>query len=189
MRLPPLPPETLSPELRQVHDGIASLVSQKQSRIAILNEQGALIGPFPAMLHFPQFGVPALLFQRALAAEARLAKTVREVAILTVGSAYNARYELYAHEITAAQVGLSASQISTLAAGGRPTDLSDEESIAHDVARALVCGRSLPASTYGRAAHLLGREGVGELVFLIGGYCLIAMLLNCFDVPAPGPDS
>ena len=188
MRLPPIPPETLSPQLREVHDGIAGLVAQKQSRIAILNEQGALIGPFPAMLHFPQFGVPALMFQRALASEARLAKTVREVAILTVGAAYGARYEIYAHEITAAQVGLSPSQVATLAAGGRPTDLSDEEGIAHDVARALVSAHVLPTSTYERATELLGRDGVGELAFLIGGYCLIAMILNCFDVPVPGVD-
>jgi len=189
MRLPPILPDALSPELREVHDGIAGLVSQKQSQIVILNEQGALIGPFPAMLHFPQFGVPALLFQRALAAEARLPKTVREVAILTVGAAYSARYEIYAHEITAAQVGLSPSQVATLAAGGRPADLSDEEAIAHDIARALVSGRILPASPYDRATQLLGRDGVGELVFLIGGYCLIAMVLNCFDVPVPGSDS
>ena len=185
MRLPPLLPETLTPQLREMHDGIAGLVAQKQDRIVVLDEQRALIGPFPAMLHFPQFGVPALMFQRALATEARLPKTVREVAILTVAAAYGARYELYAHEITAAQVGLSASQVATLAAGGRPIDLSDEEAIAHDVARTLVSGKILPASTYARAVQLLGREGVGQISFLIGGYCLIAMVLNCFDVPVP----
>jgi hypothetical protein len=179
----------LSPELRQVHDEIASLVERTQKRIVVLNGQGALIGPFPAMLHFPQFGIPALIFQRSLAAEARLPKTAREVAILTVGAAFGARYELYAHEITAAEVGLSQSQIATLAAGGCPPGLNDEEAIAHDVARSLVTGRVLPASTYARALEVLGRDGTGELVFLIGGYCLIAMLLNGFDVPVPGTDA
>ena len=46
----------------------------------------------------------------------------------------------------------------------------------------------MPASTYNRATQLLGLEGVGELVFLIGSYCLTAMVLNCFDVPVPGED-
>ena len=54
---------------------------------------------------------------------------------------------------------------------------------------ALVDGHILPASTYARAEALLGRDGVGELVFLIGGYCLIAIALNCFDMPVPEPDS
>jgi hypothetical protein len=119
MRLLPIPLESLNAELRQIHDDIASLVTEKQNRIAILNEQGSLIGPFPAMLHFPQFGVPALLLHRALSAEAHLPKTVREVAILTVGAAFGAQYEIYAHEIAAAEVGLSPCQIATLRDGSR----------------------------------------------------------------------
>lgn len=188
MRLPPILPENLSAPLREVHDGITSLVTEKQGHIAILNEQGALIGPFPAMLHFPQFGVPALLLHRALAAEARLPRTVREVAILTVGAAFGARYEIYAHEITAAEAGLSPSQIATLAAAGSATTLTDEEAIAHDVARVLSAGRTLPASTYVRAVEVLGRDGLGELVFLVAGYALIAVVLNAFDVPVPDAD-
>ena len=114
---------------------------------------------------------------------------MREVAILTVGAAFGARYALYAHELTAAEVGLSAAQIATLAAGGRPAVLNDEEGIAYEVGRVLASGRILAASTYARAIDVLGRDGVGELVFLIGGYCLIAMLLNAFDVPVPGGDA
>lgn len=189
MRLPPVAPDQLSPELRAIHDEISSLVARTQEQIVVLNEQGALIGPFPAMLRFPQFGVPALVFQRSLSTEARLPKRVREVAILTVGAVFGARYELYAHEITAAEVGLSSSQIATLAAGDRPSGLSDEEAIAYDVSRVLATGRILPASTYRRALELLGIEGIGELVFLISGYCQIAMLLNAFDVPVPDVDA
>jgi len=186
MRIQPIPPDRLNQQLREVHDGIAGLVTEEQDHIIILDDHGGLVGPFAAMLRFPTFGVPALLLQRAVAAEARLDPIVREVAILTVGSAYGARYLLYAHELTAAEVGLPAVQISTLASGERPGGLSDEQAIAHDVARALTSGRIVPASTYDRATHLLGLEGVGELVFLIGSYCLIAMVLNCFDVPVPG---
>jgi 4-carboxymuconolactone decarboxylase len=188
MRLRPIPPDELDPQLREVHDGIAGLVSKEQGRVVIVDDDGALVGPFAAMLHFPTFGVPALFLQRAVAAEGRLDPIVREVAILTVGSAYGARYLLYAHEETADEVGLPAPQIATLASGGRPSGLSDEQAIAHDVARALTYGRTLPASTYDRATELLGQDGVGELVFLIGSYCLIAMVLNCFDVPVPDND-
>ena len=188
MRLAPIAPHALVPELRHVHDEIAALMARTQPRIVARDAAGALIGPFPAMLHFPQFGVPALTFQRSLAAEARLPKAVREVAILTIGAAFGARYELYAHEITAAAIGLSPAQIATLAAGGRPSDLHDTEAIAHDVARLLASGRIVPASTYEHAVGLLGRDGFAELVFLAGGYGLIAMLLNAFDVPVPDAD-
>lgn len=186
MRLPPLPPETLSPELREVHDGIVSLVAQAQEHIVMLDSQGALVGPFPALLHFPRFGIPAALFQRAIETEARLPNALRQVAILTVGANFGARYELYAHEITGVHAGLSPSKVATLASGNRPPDLSEEEALVYDIAQCLLSRSILPSSIYERGKQLLGPDGVGELAYLIGGYCLLSVLLNCFDVPVPG---
>ena len=40
MRLSPLAPETLSPELREVHDGIAALIARSQERIVVLDAHG-----------------------------------------------------------------------------------------------------------------------------------------------------
>ncbi len=188
MRLTPLIPDTLDPERRAVHDTIVDLMVGGQPQIIAQDETGALIGPFPAMLHFPRFGVPALRFLAAIGTEARLPANVREVAILTTGARFNARYEVYAHEIMAAVAGLSASQVATLAIGARPFDLTPEEAIAHDVASALTGGHILPRSTYAQAVALLGLDGLGELTFLIGGYCLISMVLDCFDAPVPDVD-
>jgi len=185
MRIKPLPPDTLSPETRYVHDEIAGLVGRSQSQVNMLDEQGALLGPFPPMLHFPQFGIPALSFLRSLDTHATLNKRVREVAILTVGAAFGARFELYAHEIMAAAFGLPNDIIASLAAGGHPYGLNEQETIAHTIAYALVTGHIVPASTYKQAVQLLGQDGVAELFFLAGGYSLIAMILNGFDMPAP----
>ena len=188
MRLPPLPRDTLPADLREVHDIVAELVTRNMPSVISLDADGALVGPYPAALHFPQYGIPALQFLAAVNTDPTLPKTVRETAILTVGSTFNARYEIYAHEIMGEAAGLTPAQVATLAAGGRPADLSVEDALAHDVARALATGRALPASTYRAAQQAFGRDGVGELVFLIGGYCLIATLLNCFDVGVPGDE-
>jgi 4-carboxymuconolactone decarboxylase len=185
MRIKPLPPDALSPEVRYVHDEIASLVGRSQSQVTMLDAQGALLGPFPPMLHYPQFGIPALSFLRTLDMHATLDKRVREVAILTVGAAFGARFELYAHEIMAAAFGLPDDMIASLAAGGHPYGLNEQETIAHNMAHALVTGHVIPASTYQQAVQLLGQNGVAELFFLVGGYSLIAMILNGFDMPAP----
>lgn len=185
MRIRPLPPDTLSPDLRQVHDEIANLIGRSQRQVGMMDAQGALTGPFPPLLQYPQFGIPALTFLRSLDTCATLDKAVREVAILTVGGAFGARFELYAHEIMAAAYGLSPDVIATLAAGGRPYNLSEQQAIAHDVTRALVTGRIVPESSYRHAVRTLGSDAVAELFFLVGGYCLIAMLLNGFDIQAP----
>lgn len=185
MRIKPLTPDNLSPDLRFVHDEIASLVSTSQGQVKMLDAHGALLGPFAPMLHYPQFGIPALSFLRTLDTHATLAQTVREVAILTVGGLYGAKFQLYAHEIMAEAFGLSPDVIASLAAAGHPSGLTAHEAIAHDIAGCLVKGRIVPDSTYNHAVSLLGREGVAELYFLVAGYSLIAVILNGFDMPAP----
>jgi len=185
MRIKPLTPESLNAEVRYVHDEIANLIGRSQSQVTMINAEGALLGPFPPMLHYPQFGIPALTFLRALDTHATLDKALREVAILTVGGVLSARFELYAHQIMAAAFGISPGTIATLAAGGHPRGLSEQETVAHDIAYALATGHIIPDSTYNHAVRLLGRDGVAELFFLIGGYCLIATILNGFDIPAP----
>ena len=185
MRIKPLPPESLNDEARYVHEAIAKLVGHSQSQVTMMDKNGALLGPFAPMLQHPQFGIPALSFLRTLDTHATLDKRVREVAILTVGAAYDARFELYAHQITAAAVGLPANIIATLAAGGHPHDLNEQENIAHIMAHALVSGHIIQDSTYAHAIEILGKDGVAELYFLVAGYCLIAIILNGFDMPAP----
>lgn len=185
MRINPLPPEKLSPEIRYVHDEISNLVGNSQSQVNMIDTSGALLGPFIPMLKYPQFGVPALSFLRTLDTQATLPKALREVVILTVGGFYGARFELYAHEIMAEAFGIAKNTIATLASGGHPNGLDEKETIAHDIAYALVRSKIIPDSTYKYAVSLLGQEDVAELYFLIGGYSLIAVILNGFDIPAP----
>jgi 4-carboxymuconolactone decarboxylase len=182
MRAIPLLPEEMSPEVQSVHDGVLSLVTHSQGPVPMLNEQGALIGPFPPMLRFPQFGIPALNFVRSLDNHATLPKKVKEVAILTVGAVFNCRFELYAHEIMAAHFGFSPASIAALASGTRPADLTPEENIACNIAGVLARGSMLPDSLYNHAQEVLGKETTAELIFLISAYAMLAMVLNGFDV-------
>ena len=185
MRIQPLSPDQLNPDVRYVHDEIASLVGRSQSQVKMTDDNGALLGPFIPMLQYPQFGIQALSFLRTLDTHATLPKTAREVAILTVGGFYGAAFELYAHHIMAAAFGIPANIIATLAAGGHPQGLNEQEAVVHDIAYALVSGHIVPDATYKHAVLLLGKDAVAELFFLIGGYCLIAIILNGFDIPAP----
>ncbi len=186
MRIEPLAPGTLNAEVRYVHDEIASLIGRSQSQVNMMNDEGALLGPFAPMLRYPQFGIPALSFARTLDIYATLDKKVREIIILTVGAAFNARFILYAHETMAEAFGIDAAVIASLAAGGHPNGLNEQETIAHNIAYTLATGHVVPESTYKHAVKLFGQDAVAELFFLIGSYSLIAMVLNGFDVPVPG---
>ena len=101
------------------------------------------------------------------------------------GARLNSRYELYSHERVAAAVGLSESKIATITAGQRPADLTKEERIAYDVAACLSNGGQLHDTTYKAATDAFGKNGTAELVYLIGCYSMISILLNAYDVPLP----
>ena len=47
-------------------EGLAAGETLQDKQVVILDDDGSLVGPFAAMLHFPTFGVPALLLQRAV---------------------------------------------------------------------------------------------------------------------------
>lgn len=72
---------------------------------------GALVGPFPPMLHFPEFGKAAWRNVEALIDNAKLPKTAHEVAILATRAAFGSRCELYAHARVAKGVGLTPSKM------------------------------------------------------------------------------
>ncbi|WP_433832032.1 carboxymuconolactone decarboxylase family protein [Flavobacterium anhuiense] len=182
MRVHPIHPEDMNAEVRYVHDEVVKLITTSQGPVSMVNNEGALTGPFPPMLGFPQFGIPALSFVRSLDNHATLAKKVREVAILTVGAAFGARFELYAHEIMAKHLGFSDQAVASMASGIRPTELNQEEVIAYEIATILVKGRIVPDSAYNLGREILGQDGVAELIFLVGAYTLLATVLNGFDV-------
>lgn len=186
MRAAPFPPDQMPADLRGLHDEMSAYVRDHLKGFVSKRSDGALIGPFPPMLRFPAFGRAAWTYTKALIDNTRLPKPAHEVAILATGAVFNSRYELYAHERVAEGTGLSPDKVAAIAAGQRPADLTEAEQAAYDVAVTLAGGRQLPESTYQRAVRAFGTEQTAELIYLVGGYCLVSVLLNAFDMSVPG---
>ena len=188
MRLPNIPPDQVSAEQQPLFDKLRSGIQEHLQGFVTQKPDGSLIGPFNALLHFPKLGTPAWDLFLALAGGSSLPKAVRETVILSTGARYGSMYELYSHEALAPKAGLSAAKIRTLAAGERPSDLSDEEGIGYDVAAVLHRGHQVPNTTYQAAVAAFGVQGVAEIAYLVGCYALIGSLLNTFDVNLPGTE-
>ena len=75
-------------------------------------------------------------------------------------------------------------KIATLAAGGRPLDLTADEACAFEVATALLDGGVLAGATYCAARERLGQGALTELVLWVGTYAQVSITLNAFDVPS-----
>jgi hypothetical protein len=185
LRLPLIPPNELNAEQRVLYDDMRAGISANFKGITAVDENGAVIGPFNPWLQEPRLGGPIWELTKALASNPVLPRPIREVAILVVGARFRAAYEIYAHVLIGERLGLPDDKIGTIIAGQRPTDLTREESIAYDVAAALVGSGGLPDLTFRQAVNAFGTHGAAELIYLVGFYCLVSVTLNGFDVPVP----
>ncbi len=76
-------------------------------------------------------------------------------------------------------------RLATLVADVKPGDLARDESIAYDVAYALVRGGALPEPLYRLAVDTFGQHGANEMFYLVGLYSLVSTTLNAFNIPVP----
>jgi hypothetical protein len=184
MRLPLLECNQLSDAQTALYKDMKQGIETSFTGFTAIDKDGALIGPWNPWIRFPQFGGPVWNLVKALAANPKVPKPVREVAILVTGAKFHSAYEIYAHVAVGELRGLPDDKIATIVAGQRPADLTRDEGIAYDVASALVAG-PLPAVVYRRALDAFGEEATAELIYLVGLYCMVSTTLNGFNVPLP----
>jgi 4-carboxymuconolactone decarboxylase len=189
MRLPLLSPTSLSGEQKELYDDIMEVVSKNFENFTVMRKDGALMGPFNAMLHFPAFGRAAWAMNRTMYDHTVLPKSVLQIAVLVTGTRLGSRFQIYGHEHLAKDAGVPAAKIATIVAGERPTDLTREESVAYDVAAALNRGAPLPETIYQAGVEAFGKQGMGEIIYLVGCFHLVAIVLNGYDVSVPDRDN
>jgi 4-carboxymuconolactone decarboxylase len=185
MRLPPIAPADLTPEQKSLYDDMRAGIASNFNAFKVEREDGALMGPWNPWLHEPVIGKAIWDLTLAMTAKASLADNVRQVVILVVGARFNAAYEIYAHIAVAEREGMKPARLATLVGDLKPNDLTAEESIAYDVAYALVRGSVLPEPLYRLAVTTFGQHGANELFYLVGLYSLVSTTLNAFNVPVP----
>src|SRR5215468_9895748 len=168
MRLRLIAPADLSPEQSPVYEDMRTGIEKNFQGFSTIAKNDALMGPWNPWLHEPKFGKPIWELTKALSFSPSLPKPVREVAILVTGAKFRSAYEIYAHVLAAELRGLPDEKIATIVAGQRPSDLTEEEAVAYDVASHLVSGGVLPTLTYKRTGEMFGAEGAAELIYLVG---------------------
>ena len=185
MRLPLLTPDQLSDEQKKLYADMKDGIQSKFNAFEAVSEAGELLGPWNPWLHAPRIGGAIWDLTKAMSMEATLPEESRQVAILVTGARYDAAYEIYAHVAVGKVAGLDEATMSTICSGSRPSNLSKEAGVAYDVAYVLAGGKQLPRVTYDLAIETCGQKGAQELIYLVGLYCLVSVVLNGFAVPVP----
>lgn len=186
-RLALLSPDQLDADQRKLYEQLQDTMVPwaKKSGFQADTFDDRLIGPFNAMLRSPVISKALMGVTATEGKETSLGEKVRQVVILTVGAAWQAAYELYAHVAVGRAAGLGEATLQALVAGQKPASLSPEESVAYDFTHCLATTHQIDAGLYEQVIVTFGEKGVVDMIALAGQYMTISGLLNTFAVPAP----
>jgi 4-carboxymuconolactone decarboxylase len=172
-RSTPLDPATLSEAQRRVYAATAA------------SKRGTVPANVLAWLPSPELAQRAQHLGAFLRYDTSLEPRLSELAILVVARRWSAHYEWATHAVEAARAGLPDDVIAAIAARRTPALAEGVEQAVYDVAAELVADGVVADATFARADAAVGRQGLVELVGLVGYYTMVAMTLNAFEVPVP----
>lgn len=176
-RLRRLTPDELDGDAKVLYEKITA-GPRAGGPVRMVDDAGALVGPFNAMLLRPGMGEALQELGAAVRYRSSLTPRAREIAILVVAHHWDSAFEQYAHETLGRAAGLTGEELDALRAGA-PLELADpREAAVLRVARALVTRADLDEEEYAALAESV----VFELTTLVGYYATLALQMRVFRV-------
>ena len=172
-RITLFPTATMDEAQRAVHDRIVS------------GPRGRIQGPLRAALHNPDLADKWQALGALLRYRTSLTPRQSEIAILVTGRACRSPFEWYAHRLEAEKAGIEAEVIEALLAQQQPAGLSADDELVWRYAVELNRDKSVSDATYAALLARFGDRTVVELTALVGYYTMVAMTLNCHEIPLP----
>jgi 4-carboxymuconolactone decarboxylase len=110
---------------------------------------------------------------------------LREMAILMAARHWTSHYEWYAHKTAALSAGLNPAVVGAIAAGELPRSMQADEAALHRFCSELLETKRVSDDTFAAAKAAFGEQGVTEIIFTLGYYSMVSMLLNVDEYPLP----
>src|SRR5256885_1603022 len=165
-RLPPLPPAALSDAQRRAAEEL------------IAGPRGGVIGPFAPLLRSPELLQHAQRMGEYLRYRSAIGTRLSELVILLIARYWAQQVEWSIHAPIAATAGIPAETIAAIAAGRRPSSLSEDEAIVYDFCFELNVEQDVRDPTFDRALVRFGEQAVADLMGLTGYYTFLARVMN-----------
>jgi len=185
-RLERLVPESLDDQQRALYELISAGPRAAGPQVfGLVGDDGALEGPFNAMLLCPILGTALQELGAALRYRTSLSDRAREIAILAVAAHEDSAFEWHAHQAVGRLTGLTGTDFAAIRAGLAPADANDVERAVVDVTFRILGDGDLDDPAFENAVACLRPEGLQELMTLVGYYRMLALQLRVFRVGAP----
>jgi 4-carboxymuconolactone decarboxylase len=171
-RILEIPPEQLTPEQTTVFNQLVA-------------GRGRILGPYKVWIHSPTLASGMEHIGTFLNKRGSLSPREVEIGILVIARHWDADYVRQAHIREGKRVGLSQETVDALVAGTDPKLTDPHERCVYDFAAALVTGAKVPDARFAEIEKVLGRNGIAEVLVLIGYYTSVALAMKVHEVPIP----
>lgn len=175
-RLPLPKRQELDEQGQKFYDEIAS---QDGRNIA------GLRGPMGIRLYSPKLGELQRQLNQYLRFDSGLGGPVRELAILVAARETDNQFEWAAHEPVARKEGLSDAAIDAVKNRQSTAGLVDDQATIIQLGREIFEHKEVSQETFNRALKAFGKQGLVNIVSLMGSYASTAVLLKTFDMQLP----
>ena len=171
LRMPPIPAGQMTPAQRSAADELTA------------GPRKGVKGPFIALLRSPELLARLQKVGEFLRFQSSLSTRASEFATLLVARAFDQQFEWFVHVPLALKAGTEQASIDALREGRRPTTMSDEEALVHDITSELLHQHRVGDATYARALQHFGEAGIVELASLVGYFMQVSLVLNVAGIP------
>jgi len=171
-RILEISPEKLTPEQTTVFDQLTA-------------GRGRILGPYKIWIHSPPVASGMERIGTFLNKQSSLSKREVEIGILVIAQHWQADYVRQAHIREGRAAGLTEETIDAILAGNDPKLSDVHEAAVYRFAAALVAGAKLSDAAFAEIETALGREGIAEVLVLLGYYTSVSLAMKVHEVPIP----
>jgi 4-carboxymuconolactone decarboxylase len=171
-RIQEIPPEKLTPEQSRIFDQLTA-------------GRGRILGPYKIWIHSPPVASGMEQIGTFLNKRSSLSPREVEIGILAIAQHWDSDYVRQAHIREGKRVGLAPETIDAILAGTDPQLADPHERAVHRFAAALVSGAKLSDAAFAEIESALGREGIAEVLVLLGYYTSVSLAMKVHEVPIP----
>jgi 4-carboxymuconolactone decarboxylase len=171
-RIQDIAPEQLSPEQQAVLEAVQA-------------GRGFLPAPYRVWLHHAPIAERMERLGTFLNKGGLLSEREFEIAIVVVGQQLDSPYVINAHLNALVRTDHPPEVVEAMRARRRPTFATERETIIYDIAMNTYDPQPASDELFERATRILGRDGLAELIVLIGYYTSVALAMKMHRVPVP----
>jgi 4-carboxymuconolactone decarboxylase len=175
------------PESIRIKDIPESELTPEQAKVFkdLVAGRGRLLAPYRIWIHSPRLAAALETVGTFLNKKSSLTEREVELAICIIANHWQGEYVWTVHTRTCVALGIPQSVFDAIRSGRDPELDNERERAVYDLATSAMKPGAGPDEVFTRAERTLGRNGIAEVLALLGYYSSVAMAVKLHRVPVP----